>query len=405
MALSFTHLVCICITVLLVNTVHCDTLFTALIDLEKLLHTENTISYDIRGYIQQERERLNQLSLIADDYESHSKAAFRTGTDIHVGNPINAFLLVKRFTMDWYKVEDLIRQNSADQLLNNIQSHSLPEYGDFTGSAQALLRLQDTYALPTEQLAKGEIKGAPDSGSLSADDCYHLGQIAYNAADYYHTILWMTQALDMMKKLDYEHPEICNAYDYLAYSSYMKGNIDIALRLTQEWLKIDPYHERARANEGHYKELLAERGLNFDYSGTGEVHSPKEFNFKNERDNIREQEYQNYESLCRGENIMPIRDAHKLYCEYSKPHGYYYFQLRPLKLEVVSFYPKISFFHGAMTDNEVDRIQEISAPRLATSTVFNPKTGVIEPAYYRVSKTTWLDDDDDPVIARISHRV
>ena len=42
-----------------------------------------------------------------------------------------------------------------------------PTDEDMTGAATALLRLQDTYALPTEKLARGEIQGVSYSQSLS----------------------------------------------------------------------------------------------------------------------------------------------------------------------------------------------------------------------------------------------
>ena len=52
---------------------------------------------------------------IADDYESHSKGASEN-PDQYLSNPLNAFLLVKRFTIDWERVENLIKNNTADGL-------------------------------------------------------------------------------------------------------------------------------------------------------------------------------------------------------------------------------------------------------------------------------------------------
>ena len=42
-----------------------------------------------------------------------------------------------------------------------------PTDEDMGGAASALLRLQDTYALPTEKLARGEIQGVKYSPALS----------------------------------------------------------------------------------------------------------------------------------------------------------------------------------------------------------------------------------------------
>ena len=50
---------------------------------------------------------------IADDYERHSKEAL-SDPEKHLANPVNAFLLVKRFTTDWEDViEKLIRGNAS----------------------------------------------------------------------------------------------------------------------------------------------------------------------------------------------------------------------------------------------------------------------------------------------------
>ena len=43
----------------------------------------------------------------------------------------------------------------------------LPTDEDLEGAANALLRLQDTYALPTEKIAKGELQGVKESLMLT----------------------------------------------------------------------------------------------------------------------------------------------------------------------------------------------------------------------------------------------
>lgn len=51
---------------------------------------------------------------IANDYESHSIEAL-ANPERHLANPVNAFLLVKRFTTDWAAIqENFIRGNASD---------------------------------------------------------------------------------------------------------------------------------------------------------------------------------------------------------------------------------------------------------------------------------------------------
>jgi len=45
------------------------------------------------------------LHRIADDFETHSQEAL-IDPESHLANPVNAYLLIKRFTIDWKQVVD-----------------------------------------------------------------------------------------------------------------------------------------------------------------------------------------------------------------------------------------------------------------------------------------------------------
>jgi prolyl 4-hydroxylase len=47
------------------------------------------------------------------------------------------------------------------------KTNKFPSQEDLTGAANALLRLQDTYALSTERLAGGDIQGVTDSSLMT----------------------------------------------------------------------------------------------------------------------------------------------------------------------------------------------------------------------------------------------
>jgi len=57
---------------------------------------------------------------------------------------------------------------------------------------------------------------------ISASDCFELARLAYLESDYYHTILWMNEALNRLNTdddlTDSSHAAIL---DYLAYATYM----------------------------------------------------------------------------------------------------------------------------------------------------------------------------------------
>jgi len=375
-------------------------LFTALVDLERVLYAENDVAKSLRDYITAEKERIAILEQVANDYEHHSRSALQDVSQ-HLSNPVNAFLLVKRFTSDWTQVESLIRSNSGEKFLTNISDTltKFPDQEDLSGAAVALLRLQDTYALTTGKLAKGNIAGVQYSPELSAEDCFELGRVAYTQGDYYHTVLWMTEAKDLLDLETEKTMEKITILDYLSFSLSMQGNTKAALNLTLELLSLDPTHKRALGNKLFFEQALAdelagEQDLSINKD---EIVNPRYF-----AGYRASEEFLIYEALCRGEDAIPYKYAHKLTCQYRHYHPY--FVLRPLKEEIAYLDPFIATYHDLLTDSEINKVKELAGPRLKTATVHNPETGELETAFYRVSKSAWLEDREHKLIASISHK-
>ena len=63
-----------------------------------------------------------------------------------------------------------------------------------------LIRLQDTYRLDTSSLAQGVLNGKYYGPGLTAQDCFELGRQSYNNGDYFHTNIWMDEALKQLQK-------------------------------------------------------------------------------------------------------------------------------------------------------------------------------------------------------------
>lgn len=65
-----------------------------------------------------------------------------------------------------------------------------------------------------------------------------MGKTAYNDADYYHTVLWMQQALK--KHDDGEEAAITKAeiLDYLSYGVFQLGDIQRAMELTRRLVSL-----------------------------------------------------------------------------------------------------------------------------------------------------------------------
>ena len=76
---------------------------------------------------------------------------------------------------------------------------------------------------------------------LTVDDCYDLGKVAYSEADYFHTELWMSQALQQLEGGQELAPPAADAVtilDYLSYSIYQQGELERALEYTRQLLQM-----------------------------------------------------------------------------------------------------------------------------------------------------------------------
>lgn len=73
---------------------------------------------------------------------------------------------------------------------------------------------------------------------LTAEDCFELGKVAYTEADYYHTELWMEQALMQLEEGEVSTIDKVSVLDYLSYAVYQQGDLDKALLLTKKLLEL-----------------------------------------------------------------------------------------------------------------------------------------------------------------------
>ncbi|CAG5124209.1 unnamed protein product [Candidula unifasciata] len=460
-------------------------LFTSNAHLQTALYAERDIAGLLLNYVEQEEARLARIRRLADDYERHSSSALEN-IDAFLGNPINAFLLIKRFTLDWDRdVIPVISNGTWEAMSQQIDQVrvDLPTYEDLKGAAAALMRLQDTYQLDASTVAQGKLAGLK-SPVLSVEDCFELGRLAYNAGDFYHTVLWMEQALSEHRKnhndrrapgiegnghissevdsvqadildylafsqyksqqscfskivliiaesedcfllgrlsyveSDYYHSSLwmqaalerdsqelqktaskSEILDYLSYTKAMLGDVAHALELTIELLKLEPNHERAVNNKKYFEAMLQ------DKTKKQELQADKKPGYQLSRDEYRNsEEFLTYEALCRGEDIMPIANQEKLVCRYVT-NNHPLLLLQPAKEEIVHWDPYLVIYHDVMSDEEIKQIKHMATPRLNRATVQNSKTGELETANYRISKSAWLNGKDHPVVERLNDRM
>ncbi|XP_063532118.1 prolyl 4-hydroxylase subunit alpha-1 [Cydia strobilella] len=381
-------------------------LFTAIAEMEPLLQTHKRIIDDLDHYIIKEEERIAVLKRHLDLYKLEHKKAMEDIPN-YLGNPINAFTLIKRLTTELDDIEDSIKIGT-EYIKNITMNHAdvkYPTLEDLAGAAQALTRLQTTYHLNVHELAQGVLNGVKYSFPMSAADCYELMRALYNMKDYENALAWAMEALSKLREKTVSHSftEI-DLLEYISFSHYLKGDVKSALEWTEKLLALDPEHTRARGNVPHFMKSIAEQekaARRRQRGETGEESTKPEVS-----DEMRDYaiERKKYEALCRGEMDISSEIAKRLKCRYLT-ENHPFLRLAPFKVEQVYISPDVFVFHDVISDDEIQQIQDMSMPRFKRAVVHDPKTGELVPAHYRISKSAWLRDAEAAVVARLTRRV
>ncbi|XP_049420450.1 prolyl 4-hydroxylase subunit alpha-1-like [Epinephelus fuscoguttatus] len=383
--------------------------FTSIGQMTDLLFTEKDLVTSLKDYIRAEESKLEQIKKWADKLDVLSAAATQDPEGF-LGHPVNAFKLMKRLNTEWGELESLVLTDTADVFISNltIQRQYFPNDDDQIGAAKALMRLLDTYQLDTNTISTGQLPGTSSVAShrttLTVDDCYDLGKVAYSEADYYHTELWMVQAL---KQLDggeaSDTVDAVTILDYLSYSVYQQGELEGALTYTQRLLELEPTHQRANGNLKYFEYQLAKQKKVEGTENESEVRQRRETRGR-PADYLPERK--KYEQLCRGEGIrMNPRRQSRLFCRYYDNNRHPKYVIGPVKQEDEWDRPRIVRYHDIVSDAEMEKVKELAKPRLRRATVHDPQTGKLTTAHYRVSKSAWLGAFEHPVVDRINQRI
>ncbi|XP_026732726.1 prolyl 4-hydroxylase subunit alpha-1-like [Trichoplusia ni] len=383
-------------------------LFTAIAEVEHLLETHKRIIDDLDHYIDKEERRLATLKRHLNIYKTEHERAMEDIPN-YLGNPINAFTLIKRLTTDLDHIESSIKIGTEyiKNITMNHEDVKYPALEDLTGAAQALTRLQKTYNLDVKDLAEGKLNGVAYSTPMSAGDCYELGRALYNERDYINARAWMMEALRKYEEENVPYPftEV-DILEYISFSYYLLGDTRSALEWTNKLLAVDPKHVRAKGNVPHYKKSIEEEEARLRKERRGETGSdePKEKPVEVTETDSYAKERSAYEALCRGEMDIPVAVSKRLTCRYLT-ENHPFLRLAPIKMEMMYLSPDVVVFHDVLSDGEIEQIKRMAQPRFKRAVVHDPKTGELVPAHYRISKSSWLRDSESETIARITRRV
>ncbi|XP_041983786.1 prolyl 4-hydroxylase subunit alpha-1-like [Aricia agestis] len=378
-------------------------LFTALSDLEPLLTTHKKVVEDLEDYIGREEERLNTLKRYVQVYKREHVQAMEDIPN-YLGNPINAFTLIKRMTTDLEYVKlniDLGAEHARNISITQYENATYPSAEDLRGAARALTRLQETYLLKVEDLAEGILNGVVYGSAMNANDCFELGIALYNETEYRNSLAWMSIALKKYNEEISSYPltEV-DILEYITFANYMLGDVKKAEELTEKIVAIDPTYDIRKPNVTIAEQERKKR-LN-GVTGEDSLETETEQTPKDLSDDY--ETLETYKTLCRGEIDVSPEVEKELTCRYLT-ENHPFLRLAPIKMEYKYRDPDIVLFHEVLSDSEIQHLKELAQPIFQRAMVRDAVSGNSLPVDYRISKSAFLTDEKSPVVERVSRRV
>ncbi|XP_065292235.2 prolyl 4-hydroxylase subunit alpha-3-like [Dermacentor albipictus] len=276
-------------------------------------------------------------------------------------DPLTKFFFASR--LDGYReklTEAAVGAESDEILRTLINSETFwtwwPMGSDLVGASEGLCKLQQVYDVPVQQMVSMRSDLLPPP---SPDDLKDVARGCFAEGPFGNTSTWSTAALQRMRQwTDVLPPQ------------RRKFQMGIASLVAN-----DIRREALQANEG-----------------VTTYPSPPS------------NDMMQHKSICvRSGDVWPQQSD--LVCEYSVNGGHPYLLLQPLKVEFLSYDPRIVVIHDFLRPSESEVIQNMGAKTLTRGTVYSEEkpSGVHSPL--RVSKVSWLSDSEHPLLAKLTTRI
>lgn len=292
----------------------------------------------------------------------------------YVSNPLNAFLIIKRLSVDVSEAISGLKK-IQENFESNCEAFRLTEE-DYDGAGDGLTRLQMFYGLETKELASGVIQGQ-QFRELSVDDLFSIGMLHLKNERHELSLSYFESALDKNNQtLEMADMVILETIHDVHASS---GNTEGVVKTIERMIKILPDSDDRRDE------------LQYDHDvASGKM--TKELLKK----------YQKLVDTCTGKLHKTPRELSRLRCRFVSKSAFS--QLTPFKVEEMSLDPYMAVYHDIISDSEIEVFKDSCKPVLQRASVlsFNQTRAISK---VRTSKNCPQLDSDHEVFARVTQRV
>ncbi|ELU10773.1 hypothetical protein CAPTEDRAFT_174752 [Capitella teleta] len=372
--------------------------FSSSANIEMLVAAQDLMMLEMETYVRREEsrlaaikrslERIRNETHLAPSSSSSLSASRHFSTASYVGHPVNALHIISR----WGDVQEQASMGGDLWTVTRRELHTdlsvtLPDSRDFFGSIEALVRLQETYQLPTSELANGVVHGDSADHPMSGFEMYAMGKASLRAGSFGQAVQWLDLAIaakDGSFSPEDAMADLADAYQLIADYSTAVNVLQLA-------------HENAPGNEAIASKLEDFRRINNTMGSTKAKTAWRRPKLKSTKA---------YEALCRGEQLkLPDVDSEQqaLKCRY-KPGILPFVRY---KEEMLNRKPHIVLFHDVMSDAEAKTMKMEAMHKLERAHVAdNENKHGHSASAKRISQVSWLwDDHANKTIHQLSRRV
>jgi len=377
--------------------------FSSASDMKEVFRLERELVSIMDGFASKLQTKLNKINSYLEEFDEVMKERRQTPSEEDLiekiaTNPIHAYKMMKRFTVDWKSLQKDLEEDDWDEVEFMLKKKKLgsviPREEDLHGAAQALIRLQDVYELDIRDLSKGDLgigrERVLTKAGLSAQDCLFMGKHCFNSGALARSLEWFEEAWVMAgqegnKTLKQE--QVQSFLDHAAKvhdTKVLKGE-------KSPQLFPKPVYEEAPFDQR--EKVIQENKEAFQKNVTSMI--------KYEKYDI-----ERFNALCRGDELRDVKYVAKLKCHLKGMEQDPYFKLAPVKEEIVHLDPGLLVYHDILSPQETQDIVKTAGPFMMRSQVQGEnKSRQSRVSMTRTSKTGWLQDSFHPTIRKLTERV
>ncbi|XP_043654655.1 prolyl 4-hydroxylase subunit alpha-1 isoform X1 [Drosophila teissieri] len=309
-------------------------------------------------------------------------------------DPLRSFSIIRHLQADWLMWKQYLQTPVIlDRLIyNKSENLKMPQELDMLDAAEAIRRMQATYGMLSNDIAKGFLDGVQYNSTLAPIDCFAMAQHLMNQSRWTIAEQWILAGIAAQdgkgprtEMMLLRGPSKSELYRTLGKVRIQRRNAEGALQAYRAALKHSPYDTEIFQE---YQKLKRKLLTLSSSKPIGE--EPND-----------EDEEMELPPCCSGHCKVP-RQLKRLYCVYNGATAPF-LRLAPIKTEFLSTDPFVILLHDMVSPAEAALLRSSSKNMIFPSETVNA-ANEFEVGKFRTSKSVWLYDGNEATL-RLTQRL